>query len=498
MFKQLNTYLRLNYPLLWNTRAIIFIALSLFLHALFFIAGFASMTTADMKEHYSLAGIGGGSLYAISVLCSIGVMIAWLVFYLRNNAYKQFYIISRLHLAAEFFIIVLIVFLSINYFDSFHAGAGLKITRMTNRQELVREVNTLNLAGAFLPAEKKPYFKYNGCDSNMHLPDNYTYEENFDYTDSTRSNYNSPEKRFIRKALLEPDAFSYRHYCMLNSTPIPGALTGPELSQVIQRIIRMNRRDTINEVLRSFMALSRKYHVVQAFNVNDKADWVFEDSLNTIRHLLGRDHWQERGQQEEVAYFSDLFRATSLAQDAHDGFYVGDFPERFLFEGYFALGLALLLFSYRLFSRRVFLSSILGSIVIGLLLLLAGSNETNTGTLYIALAVILLLAAVTAIVMRSWKTIAGVLLAIHLYMIPYIALIIVSMLDSKYYRMHISSEISGVFQDNDATIRSTHPFTWWVHHNNELVIGLNLLFVILYTAFVFTRLAKKQHMLANE
>lgn len=503
MLTRLNTYLRLHYPLLWNTRVFTVIAVALLLHLLFFIAGYASITPKEMAEHYSLAGVGGGTMYTFSVLCSMGVLIGWLVFYLRNNAYKQFYIIPKFHLAAEFVIITVVSFVSINFFDSFSAGAGLKVTRITNEAELAEEVNIINIAAAFLPTSRTHYFKYNDCDTANRDTIVISYNENIDYFDTLNSSYNSPAFVRMRQTVREPDAFSYRHYCRrMEQSSSTGVLTRAEVTQKIRHIISTRNRDSINRVLQSFLAISKKYGETQSFNVATKADWVFEDTLNSVRHIINANYWNESdpSQQGELVNYHGISRAVALAEDAHEGFYVNDLPERFLFEGYFALSMAILIFAYRLFSRRIFLISIIGSIVIALLMLLFGVSSGGDGVahLFIALTLIFLVAALILFQQRAGKTVPGTLLSWHIYMIPYLVPLIVALIDDRYSRLYSSTQVNGVYIGNEAEIRTSHPFTWWVHHHDEFVIGLNLLFVILYTAFVFTRFAKKQHMLANE
>src|SRR3712207_1270155 len=110
MFKKWNNHLLTHYPLLWNTRIVWVLAFNFLLHLLFLVSGFFSLRAADIIHYSSIWSVGGPSLFTLSVLCSLLVLIVWLIFYLRNNAFKNFYRIGRWYLAKEFLLIMIVVF----------------------------------------------------------------------------------------------------------------------------------------------------------------------------------------------------------------------------------------------------------------------------------------------------------------------------------------------------------------------------------------------------
>src|SRR5215510_6299591 len=167
MFTNLKNRLLTNYPLLWNTKLVWMAFTLLIIHFLFYLAGFADLAAADFKNFNSLFSTLSGSLLTFSFLCSLVVLILWLVFYLRNNAYKNFLIIGKYHLSKEFLIICVLVFFSIIFYESYKWGGGLKARMITNKRELVKEANTVNLAMSFIPVSKSLYFKLTTCDPRV-------------------------------------------------------------------------------------------------------------------------------------------------------------------------------------------------------------------------------------------------------------------------------------------------------------------------------------------
>ncbi|HWJ92989.1 MAG TPA: hypothetical protein VNR87_17870, partial [Flavisolibacter sp.] len=146
-----NQYLLTRYPLIWNTKLVWVLIANCIIHLVFFALGFASLSLKTIRDFNSVWSVGGGTLFTFSILCSLLVIIVWLVYFLRNNAFKNFYRIDRWHLAKEFIIILLIIFSSINYFGSYNSGVRLKGRAITNRAALVKEINNVNKAIAFVP-----------------------------------------------------------------------------------------------------------------------------------------------------------------------------------------------------------------------------------------------------------------------------------------------------------------------------------------------------------
>jgi hypothetical protein len=200
------------HPLLWNTRIIWVGSALVLIHLLFFLAGFIDFSAASFKANYSLSTLISAGMITFSVLCSLVVLVSWLVFYLRNNAYKNFYIIDKYHLSKEFFIITLVLVFAINFFESYKWGGWLKARSITSKQQLAKEANIVNLAMAFVPTSKSAYFSLVSCNEDDPGQD-IQYVENHDYFDSTAYDYGSMDNVIIRRALKNKDAFSYKNYC---------------------------------------------------------------------------------------------------------------------------------------------------------------------------------------------------------------------------------------------------------------------------------------------
>ncbi len=149
---KINKYLLERYPLIWNTRLIWMITLNILIHLLFFVIGYTSANEiADLKKQPNLSAFfysSSGIYY--NFLISIFTLLIWIVFYLRNNAFKNLYEIPKGLLFKQFCIILFIFFISTSQYFSFKQGLITKIKNLYSWQEVDRDIKTFNKAGLFL------------------------------------------------------------------------------------------------------------------------------------------------------------------------------------------------------------------------------------------------------------------------------------------------------------------------------------------------------------
>lgn len=508
MIKKINNYLLTHYPLLWNSRIVWVIAIATLLHLCFFLSGLAEITPANINHHYGVSGIVNTSVITFSVFTSLIVVIAWLFFYLRYNAFKNFYIIDKWHNLKQFFIILLGFIFIIPFFESYYYGAFTGMRNITDKNTLAKEVNISNQALAFIPFNKSNYFILNTCNNVKQYDDNLLI-----YTDSARPGYNAAEAGIVEKALQQPDAYSYKNYCRNNI--IQDLLPGYEPVEVLKaqrdRWLDNRQLDSIVTLLQSFMAILKKYHIQHAFSPQYLAGLPFTDSLHTVTKLLDNnsvtDNMSADGQLTvagfEYFYPYELAGALNNLADVHTSRAFGSRQTfSLLILGYFILYFSLLLFSYKLYTRKVFLISIVSSIVTAIFMgLMAASGGSNSfPVIYILIWIVFVLISLFVLKSGENKTLAGVFLNLKLYLLPFILLCICLLVNQTYdnlqYGHAFSTDIS--YEARESYMQAHHPFLYWINNHTELISLLNLIVVVLYTAFVFTRLSKKWQVMPDE
>lgn len=499
--KKLNQHLLTNHPLLWNTRVIWVLGFNLILHILFFLSGFGSVEAVNFTRYNSLESVGGISMYTFSILCSLLVIIVWLIYYLRNNAFKNFYRIGKWHLATEFGIILLVIFTSIIYFESFNYGVRVKVRSVTGTTRFAEEVNTVNHALAYIPLNRESYFILNNCEGRRKQHQlnfqNPGYPENI-VTGLDTSNAT------IRSALQREDAFTYKNYCDLYlSFSKNDRIDSAELmSSRKNRWIDNHNADSIQLLLKSFLKILNKYGVEYRLNADSLVSTVFSTPLNKVQNLITSSDYEANSYGKEFP--NNQFLKDYQVRNVFDFIYecyptpdhLEDRKNILTVEAYVALCFSILLLCYRRFSRRVFLISIVGTIVWSILIGLLVSGSGGSGSFFAVICLLLFACffgvAYANLKTRSAKTTSGALFNWHAYLAPF-AIMFVQLIIQVYYDDRIIPQGAG-----PDYVKNNYPFSHWVIEHHWEIILVNLFLVILYIAFVFNQLTRRWHEMPEE
>lgn len=508
MLKRINTYLLTHHPLLWNTRVAWVLAINLIIHVLFFVGGFSSITKETIHNYYGIEEAGGVSLFFFAALCSVVVIIFWLVFYLRNNAFKNWYTLGKWHLAKEYLLILLILFTSCSFYESFFWGMRTKGKSIANKETFAKEANLFNQAMAFVPKDIDNYFILNQCGSKMNVSVSSVTSMpaavpsdtpvTFENTETYEVDRTDTARLKILAALKQPNAFNYTHYCHNHfSSKIKGFKTEEQNNAEIKKLLLTGRTDTIENTLQQLTTLANKYDVEAGLDINALAQRTLKPiTVNSFRPVLNDEYEYINGSRvRNENYFNsyNLNRALEFIDECYYPNYVNTL-ESFQVIMYVSIALSVLLLCYRRFSKKVFLISFVGAIVLSILISLFGvASQSEDATLWFML-VLFILFTITGVVLvkqKKSKTLAGVSLNWHIYAIPFLAFLIIGLF-SVYHNQQYRYDIYGDYY-KDEQRQKLNPISYWVDKNAETIIKLNIVFAILYITLVFNRLAKKWH-----
>ncbi len=150
MFKNIQKYLLLNHPLLWNTKVIPTIVFTLIFHGIFFGIGYFN-GIIDFQETYSYNyGVEDGVVIFFSVIVTILLFIIWLVYYAKNNAFKSYYPLKVTSLYKEWLIILLISILNITYTVSYYSGKTIQNRTYCSKIQTEKRCKTIEMASIFI------------------------------------------------------------------------------------------------------------------------------------------------------------------------------------------------------------------------------------------------------------------------------------------------------------------------------------------------------------
>lgn len=157
--KKINKYLLEHYPLVWNTRLVWMLGIGILTHLLFFLLGHTTIQNiADLKDQYQLTNYySNTSIVYYNVLISIFILLVWILFFLRNNAFKNLYALKKGMLFTQFCYIFLIFFINITQYYSFKQGLIAKVKQLYNWKEIDRDIKAFNRTALFLTQDYDEY-----------------------------------------------------------------------------------------------------------------------------------------------------------------------------------------------------------------------------------------------------------------------------------------------------------------------------------------------------
>lgn len=168
MIKKIQNYLLENHPLLWNTRFVPVMLIILLANVLFFIFGYLSTHTA-FDDEYRYSYLDGDSvflLYFASIFIGILVFIGWLIYYMRNNAFRIYYPRTTGQLYLEW-IICFAICAGITFIPfSMTNGCRTKWQGVTTEKQAEEALSIMRKAQILVPVEAY-YYSY---ESDVHKP----------------------------------------------------------------------------------------------------------------------------------------------------------------------------------------------------------------------------------------------------------------------------------------------------------------------------------------
>ena len=148
---KINQYLLERYPTIWNTRIVWMLLLGIAIHLIFFFIGFISHASpSTLQSSRAISDYLSSGLVFVHVIISVLMIVGWLVFMFKNNAFKSFYPNSGKKLFFEFFQYFIIIFISTTFYFSYMVGFRLFINYKYDDEKMSKNIGIINRANAFL------------------------------------------------------------------------------------------------------------------------------------------------------------------------------------------------------------------------------------------------------------------------------------------------------------------------------------------------------------
>ncbi|WP_204345996.1 hypothetical protein [Psychroserpens algicola] len=153
-----NQYLLERFPTLWNTRLVWMLLIAFVLHLIFFVFGFFTLTNPELLHEYSVKDIyfQNGTVFLNSII-SILLLVLWLIYMFKNNAFKNYYPTTTSKLFGQFLCYLIIIFSCSAFFLSYNYGLKLYIATEYPDAQTNKNIEVTNDVAMFLTHDISDY-----------------------------------------------------------------------------------------------------------------------------------------------------------------------------------------------------------------------------------------------------------------------------------------------------------------------------------------------------
>ncbi|WP_052466911.1 hypothetical protein [Psychroserpens damuponensis] len=228
-----NQYLLERYPTIWNTKLVWMLSLAFILHLLFFVFGLFTLANPKMlqERHVKSIFFENGSIF-LSIVISILLIVAWVIYMFKNNAFKNFYPSTRLKLFGQFISYLVIIFSCTTFYISYQYGMKTQIATTYPDEQITKEIEIANDAALFLSEDienytlnkrrfPKPFYELY-CENNSKFIDynkSYLSFEDDDYQYySLRTEETSINEPYTSRVIESPNEFNQNTGYVFNKT----------------------------------------------------------------------------------------------------------------------------------------------------------------------------------------------------------------------------------------------------------------------------------------
>ncbi len=515
MFKNIQKYLLLNHPLVWNTKIVPISILLILLNLLFFAIGFnnGKIDFSETNNNYSY-NQSEPILIFIGGLISAIIIIIWLVYYFKNNAFKSYYPKKNNDLFKEWLMIFSIIFLTAMFSVSYYYAKEVRVRSYLTKAEAIKRCETLSLGSIFIENSFEIRY-YNMIDERG---------------DTIEATYNFAEfmgKEYANNSLMNKNIETFQFFN-------EGEDSLRKLK--VKKWLFRNDKIAVKSLLKDYLKIAKDHNLKANVNENQWFDLVYNSPEFVEVNIIGKNHslnaynsyrnapaattvdvgasvdsvgkvvdnfdYINKYKVKRKGYYDEYYKHYVPAANLNYAYnYISECwispdikPETLLLPIYFAFGFSLLVFSFRVTSGRNWLIS---GVSLGVIAIVFGiisavfRNEVIFMVLADLLFVLLFIYFMYILNTKSEKGVSGITLNAILWMfggfIPlnYYLLII-------FLKWHFSDMLNKYYSERNQNEIEISNFIELLEsdYSTFIIVPVNLIFMVLFMLF-FTNTIKK-------
>ncbi|WP_395062285.1 hypothetical protein [Flavobacterium sp.] len=497
MFKNIQKYLLINQPLLWNLKIVPASLILLSIDIIFFILGYlnGSIDFHETNDSYG-SNTNEGIIIFFSVLVSILSTIIWIVYYFKNNALKSFYPKNNFSLFKEWLLILLICFLNCTYIIAFNFGKDTRVRGYYTESEAKKRCETLSQGSFFIEGS---YSQHYNNDNAVAYPDDMTTETVEAVVDSVKpkDHFYYRGNRYLNFSLIDKNINSYSFFDFKEDS----------LRKIkIKDWLIDNKKEEIRTIFKNYLAIAKEHNLKANIDQNKWLDLIydypkFEKYKNVGNQEFEVSYDYNSNGQIKIDSTEQYYKTVKGTTMLFNRYYVPEKQlnyaydkiaqswnnpstnlESFLIAFFVSIGLSLLLFSFRVTSGKNWLIAVVSlgiiNIVVGIISAFASSEYFYFGIILL-LFIALFIYFLVVISNKKGKGISGITLNALLWILPFFGPLLYALV------LKIAKEVSGYNLVVDIGLREKQfPFITFLKEYGMELLWLNVLFIFIMMCFL--------------
>ncbi|WP_395054074.1 hypothetical protein [Flavobacterium sp.] len=488
MFATIQKYLLINYPLLWNTKIVPVVFYGLLFHIIFFTLGYfnGSIDFTESESNYGF-NTNDGTIGFLCVLVTILSLIVWAVYYFKNNALKSFYPKGNFSLFKEWLLMLLGCIFLVTYMTTYFYGKDVRVRSYYSESDAKKRCETLSLGSYFVDGSYENY--YNEYDNDNY--ESVTVDSAAVVDKNSTSFFNYQGKKYSYNSLINKNLNSYvffnRDEDSINKNRIRNWLVN-------------NEKDSVKTLFKNYLAIAKEHKLDASIDENKWLDLIYDYPTFEKYKLIGGEamevYYPNNNPGESNYDAEDQFLTTIKGTEyVVNKYYVPEQSlkfayskiadsyvkpiigwETYLISLYVALGISLLLFSFRITSGKSWLIAVVSlgvlNIIIGILSAISSSEYVYLISILVVF-LILLIYFFVILYNNKGKKMSAITINAMLWMLPAFGPIV------YYLILQAAKEISG-YNNYYGTINTENfPKINFLQDNGLLLMYLNYVLIII-------------------
>jgi len=301
-----------------------------------------------------------------------------------------------------------------------------------------------------------------------------------------------------RAYVLNFNLNSIYNYCGLPVIASDSLKNGEYYAKKTYNLLHGQKKDSIQVLLDNYLKLAKEYKIGHRFKDKNWIDYVYNPPYYFVDYELSSpsrysDAHKQHFKKDYVSH-SDLKNTLVNLHRSKSSIFG---PVEYLICLYIALGITLMIFTFRMTAMRTWIISVVGSIVIYFIffslffligLLIFGMEESLASIMFFLFVFIFWLLSYSGILSGKRKLVSGVNFIWSIWTFPAVLPVLVAS-----YTIYLDWKYPYRYEPN----RVEHAHLVWIRENWDLIFGVNLILVFLLI-FLILPVIKKWQAMAEE